>query len=113
MKKSRIEIVVELDEQKIPSKIEWRAEDGATQELKEVKAMFLSLFDKTEEESMKMDLWTKEFRVDEMDKFIFQTLRTMADSYHRATNNSKLANHMIQFAHFFGEETNLIKPENS
>ncbi|GAA5222286.1 gliding motility protein GldC [Membranihabitans marinus] len=113
MKKSKIEIVVELGEDKIPTNIQWRAQDANNPEWSEVQALFLSLFDKAESESLKMDLWTKDFRVDEMDKFVFQTLRTMADSYYRATNNSKMANHMAQFANFFGEETNIIKPENS
>lgn len=111
MKKSKIEIIVELGEDRIPNKIEWRAEDSPEKDFKEVKSLFLSLFDQESEETMKMDLWTKEFRVDEMDKFVFQTLRTMADSYQRATNNSKLASHMIEFANFFGQETEIIKPE--
>ncbi len=113
MKKSKIQIEVTLDEDQVPSKILWMADDSSTAGFKEVKSIFLSLYDEETEETMKLDLWTKEFRVDEMDKFVFQTLRTMADSYYKATNNGDMANHMVQFAQFFGTETNLLTPENS
>lgn len=113
MKKSKIEIEVTLDEDQVPSEIRWKADDGTAGDFKPVKGIFLSLFDEKSEETMKLDLWTKEFRVDEMDKFVFQALRTMADSYYKATNNGDMANHMVQFAQFFGTETGLLKPENS
>lgn len=113
MKKSKIQIKVTLDEDQVPSDIRWKADDDSSTEFKEVKGFFLSLYDEKSEETMKLDLWTKEFRVDEMDKFVFQTLRTMADSYYKATSNGDMANHMVQFATFFGTETGLLKPENS
>lgn len=113
MKKSRIQIEVSLDEDQVPSEIRWKADDGPTTDFKAVKSIFLSLYDEESEETMKLDLWTKEFRVDEMDVFVFQVLRTMADSYYKATNNADLANQMAQFAQHFGTETGLLKPENS
>jgi len=113
MKKSKIQIEVTLDEDQVPSRIRWKADDSSVAGYKDVKSIFLSLYDEETEETMKLDLWTKEFRVDEMDKFVFQTLRTMADSYYKATNNGDLANHMVQFAQFFGTETDLLKPESS
>ena len=112
MKKSKIQIEVTLDEDKVPVEIRWKAEDSSNPQFKAVKSIFLSLFDEETEDTMKLDLWTKEFRVDEMDKFVFQTLRTMANSYHKATNNSELANHMVSFAEFFGKETGLLTPQN-
>ena len=113
MKKSKIQIEVTLDEDQVPSQIKWKADDSQEAGFKEVKSIFLSLYDEDSEETMKLDLWTKEFRVDEMDKFVFQTLRTMADSYYKATNNGEMANHMVQFAKFFGTESGLLKPDNS
>lgn len=112
MKKSKIQIEVTLDENQVPTSIRWDADDSTAVDFQPVKSMFISLYDEKTEETMKLDLWTKEFRVDEMDKFMFQTLRSMADSYYKATNNGDLANHMIQFANFFGQETELLKPEN-
>lgn len=112
MKKSKIEIEVTLSEDKIPSEIKWKAEDSGVPGYKEVKSMFLSLYDADTEETMKLDLWTKEFRVDEMDRFVFQTMQSMADAYYKATSNGDLANHMMQFAQFFGQETGILTPEN-
>ncbi len=111
MKKSKIQVEVTLDDDKVPMQIRWKAEDGNIPGFREVKSIFLSLYDTESEETMKLDLWTKEFRVDEMDKFVFQTLRTMADSYYKATNNGDMANHMVQFAQFFGTETGILTPQ--
>lgn len=112
MKKSKIEIEISLDESKIPEKIEWRADDG-NQEFSEAKAMLLSLFDEQSQETLKLDLWTKTFGVDEMNQFVFHTLRGLADSYFKATNNNDLATQLQQFAQFFAEQTGLIKDPNS
>lgn len=111
MKKSKIQVEVTLDDDKVPMQIRWKAEDGNIPGFREVKSIFLSLYDTESEETMKLDLWTKEFRVDEMDKFVFQTLRTMADSYYKATNNGDMANHMVQFTQFFGTETGILTPQ--
>lgn len=113
MKKSRIKIEVTLDEKNVPTKIEWTADDSDVQGMQPVKSLFISLFDEKSEDTLKLDLWTKEFRVDEMDRFVFQTIRTMADSYFKATNNKELATHMVQFANFFGEQTEILKSDDS
>lgn len=57
---------------------------------------------------MKLDLWTKDMQVDEMDRFIFQTIRAMADTYFKATQNNKLAADMQRFVQYFGEQTEII-----
>lgn len=74
--------------------------------------MLLSLFDKDHLDTLKIDLWTKKMEVQEMDRFFFQTLRGMADSYFKATQNKDMANQMQQFAHYFGEQTGIIKQES-
>jgi hypothetical protein len=35
----------------------------------------------------------------------------MADTYQRATQNNQLANDMQKFVNYFGEKTEIIKPE--
>ncbi len=70
--------------------------------------MLLSVFDQETKDTLKIDLWTKDFQVAEMDRFIFQTLRAIADTYQRATNNTALANDMQRFAHYFGEQAEII-----
>jgi gliding motility-associated protein GldC len=108
-KKSKIELHVGLGEDGIPLQITWDAPgnpNGPGQQ--ECKAMILSVFDKETKDTLKIDLWTKDFQVAEMDRFIFQTLRSIADTYQRATNNSALANDMQRFAHYFGEQAEII-----
>lgn len=109
---STIEIKVGLDENNVPEKIHWKAQD-AGQEAPETtaKAMLLSVFDAENLETLKVDLWTKEMQVIEMDRFFFQTLRAMADTYFKATQNTKLATDMQKFVQYFGEETEII-PRN-
>ena len=109
-KKSKIEIEISLGEDRIPEMIEWTALDSA-KEAQEAKAMLLSFFDKENRETLKIDLWTREMQVVEMDRFMYHTLRGLSDAYFRATNNQKVAGAMQQFVQFFGEETEIIPRE--
>ena len=111
-KKSSIQIDITLDKDKKPESIKWNAEDHTEFGKGQIaKAMFLSLFDEESKETLKLDLWTKDFQVAEMDRFIYYSLRSMADTYIRSTNNKELANAMQQFAQFFGEKTEIISKE--
>ncbi len=73
--------------------------------------MLLALFDKDTKDTLKLDLWTKDFQTNEMDRLMYHTLRTLADTYYKATKNQTLANQMQQFAQFFGEETEILAKE--
>ena len=111
--KSQVKITVHLDEEKKPEKIVWNADQVAGKNVSnESKAMFLSLFDGEAKDTMKLDLWTKDFQVAEMDRFVFHSLRSMADAYVRATNNKAMGNQMQKFAHYFAEETEIIPKES-
>ncbi len=109
MRSSNITLEIQLDETKTPEKIFWEAEDNnnGTQR-REVKAMLLSLFDKESLDTFKIDLWTKEMQVSEMDRLMYYTLKGLADSYIRSTNNQELANQMQNFVQFFGEQTKIL-----
>ncbi len=108
-KKSEIKISVGLNEDNVPIKMEWQAQDDPTaNDPKECKAMLLSLFDKESLDTMKIDLWTTEMQVIEMDRFFFQTLRAMSDTYFKATQNKELATDMQRFVQYFGEQTEII-----
>ena len=56
-----------------------------------------------------MDLWTKDMPVDEMKQFFHQTLLSMADTFKRATDDSKMTATMRDFADYFAEKLELIK----
>lgn len=109
-KKSDITIQIGLDEGNVPTEILWKSEDGRNK-FEPCKAMLLSLFDEDKLDTIKLDLWTKKMQVDEMDRFMFQTLRGLADTYFKATQNGELASQFQQFVHYFGEKTGLIGPE--
>lgn len=111
IKNSNIEISVSFDRNKIPSDIKFKSDDGEGKSVS-CKGMLLSFFEKESLDTLKIDLWTKDMQVVEMDRFFFQTLRALADTYQKATNNNSLANDMQRFVHYFGEKTEIIKPED-
>ena len=73
MKQETIRFDIELDDNHVPEKIQWTASDQKRSS--EVKAMILSVWDKQEQNTMRIDLWNKEMHVDEMKQFVHQTIR--------------------------------------
>ena len=107
-KQSEIRFLVELDENRVPEKLAWSAKDGGV-ELDETKAILLSIWDSKAQETLRIDLWTKEMPVDEMKLFFHQTLVAMADTFQRATNDEKMADTMKDFCDYFAEKLELTK----
>ncbi len=105
-----IKITVGLNETNTPVTIQWYAADANRKEPHPCKGLLLSLFDKENLETLKIDLWTTDMQVIEMDRFMFQTLRGLADSYFKATQNTELANDMQRFVQYFGEKTEIVPP---
>ena len=103
---NEIKITVSLDDERMPSRLDLDGSDF--DEPQEAKALLLSVFDKERRDTLKIDLWTKQMQVAEMDRFMFQTLRGLADTYHNSTNNSKLASDFRQFVDYFGQQTEII-----
>lgn len=106
---SEIKIRVGLDAEKVPVKIDWAASDmhpeGTTENCK---AMMIALFDQAHKDTLRIDLWTKEMQVAEMDRFVYQVLQSLSQTYLRATNNKDTAEDMARFAQYFGEKTEII-----
>ncbi len=107
-KKSKIQIFVELDENKIPEKILWSASDAGIKN-NETKAAFLSVWDSERKESLRVDLWTKDMPLDEMKIFFYQILTSMASTYKRATHDEKMSQTMLDFCDYFAEKLELKK----
>jgi gliding motility-associated protein GldC len=105
---SEIKFLVELDENRVPEKLAWTAQDGGV-ETQETKAIMLSVWDNKAQETMRIDLWTKDMPVDEMKIFFHQTLVAMADTYHRATADEKMTDTMKDFCDYFAEKLELKK----
>ena len=108
-KQSDINISVSLNEDKHPIAINWKADDSGVEGQRQSKAVMISLFDMKEQTTMRIDLWTKEMMVEEMQLFFYETLASMADTYERATHDKVLSDDMRKFARSFGEQTKVIK----
>ncbi|AXT58078.1 gliding motility protein GldC [Aquimarina sp. MMG015] len=104
--KSEIKIEIELDENKVPEKLNWTAKDGGI-ENEETKAMLLSVWDNKNKESLRIDLWTKDMPVDEMKVFFHQTLVSMSETFNRATQDEKMSATMKDFCDYFAEKLEL------
>ena len=105
---SEIKCLVELDENRVPEKLMWSAQDGGIEQ-EEAKAIMLSIWDSKAKESMRIDLWTKDMPVDEMKIFFHQTLVAMSETFKRATDDEKMADTMKDFCDYFAEKLELTK----
>ena len=105
---SKIELNIELDENRIPEKLNWNAEDGGINN-EEAKAIMLSVWDGKAQETLRIDLWAKDMPVDEMKVFFHQTLVGMSDSFNRATQDEKMTATMKDFCDYFAEKLELKK----
>ncbi|MFY8213101.1 MAG: gliding motility protein GldC [Flavobacterium sp.] len=103
---SDIKFTVTLDENRVPEKLVWTAQDGGV-EAEESKAIMLSIWDNANKETLRIDLWTKDMPVDEMKIFFHQTLVAMSETYHRATADEKMAATMKDFCDYFAEKLEL------
>jgi len=93
---SEIRLTVELDENKIPQRLAWQATDAGEGE-KDCKAFMLSIWDAADKSSLRIDLWTKEMRVDEMTRHFIQTLISSAQTFERATQTTGVATEVKKF----------------
>ncbi len=108
MKTSEIKFTVNLDENKIPEKIQWEATDSGIIGKKNCGALLLAVWDSNEHTTMRIDLWTKEMPVDEMKRFFYETIVSMADTYQRATGDHANAEEMRKFSESFAKKAELF-----
>ncbi len=106
-KTSEIAIKVGLNENGLPLKMHWSANDGGV-EKSPAKAFLLSLWDETEKNTMKIDLWTKDMTVEEMKQFFHQTLLTMADTFERATGEHLIAEDLRDYCYHFADKMQIL-----
>lgn len=94
MKKSKINFEIELDKENIPEKILWDATEKPEDGPEETSAINISLWDPSERNTMRIDLWTKEMPVDEMKRFYIDCLGGMAQSILNSTGDEFMASEM-------------------
>ena len=103
---SEIKFLVNLDENRVPEKLTWTAQEGGVN-AEETKAVLLSIWDSKTKETLRIDLWTKDMPVDEMKLFFHQTLVAMSETFHRATGEEKMTATMKDFCDYFAEKLEL------
>lgn len=97
-KTSQIDIRVALDESNVPENILWKATDSESDSDANANAMFLSFWDNTDKNALRIDLWTKEMTVDEMADFTYQAMMGISETFKRATKDVELSDGIKQFA---------------
>jgi len=107
--KKEISITVELDDKDVPTKIDWYATDKEGEGIANCRAMLLSMWDPEKQDTLRLDLWTKEMTIDEMKIFYHQTLITMAETFENATNEEAMAEDMRDFISYFAEKMEIME----
>lgn len=97
-KKSSIQIDVTLDDQKMPENITWRATDSFADRDNEANGLLLSIWENSDNNALRIDLWTKKMMVNEMADFYYQTFLGMADTFFNATKDEELQGDIKKFA---------------
>ena len=109
MKKSEIKFSIVLDEKNLPETIKWKADASGMEGEKPCKSIMISLWDSPDNGTLRIDLWTKQMMVEEMQRFFYETFVSMADTYQRATHEKEIAGVIREFAKVFGEKTKVLK----
>jgi gliding motility-associated protein GldC len=105
---SEIVVKVELDENRVPEKMEWSAVDSGVEKAS-TKASMISVWDDKAQETLRIDLWTKDMPVDQMKKYIHQNMLALADTLERAGGEKKHAEELREYALDLGERMNILK----
>ena len=106
MTSSEIKFKVTVDENQLPHAIEWEAPDA--KEGSSCKSIMLALWDEKENNTMRIDLWTKDMSVDEMKKFFHQNIVTLTDTYLRATNDETTAKEVREYMSELGKRMGVL-----
>jgi len=107
MKTTEISFKVTVDENNLPNKIQWSAPDSGEQS--ECKSLMIALWDAKENNTLRIDLWTKDMMIDEMKKFFHQNVVTLTDTYIRATGDEATGKKVKQMFAEIGREIGVTK----
>lgn len=110
VKTSEISIKVGLNDNNLPVGMKWTATDGQIDNAP-AKAMLLSLWDPTQNNTMKIDLWTKDMTIEEMKQFFHQTMLTLADTFEKATGEHNICEDLRDYCYHFAEKMDIL-PED-
>ena len=104
--KKKIQFDVLLDENKLPKNIIMNTSDS---EKNNIKALLLSAWDPKAQDTLRIDLWTKDMPVNEMFIFYHQSLLSMAQTLEKSTGHERLSAALRDYCDFFAEQTQITK----
>lgn len=108
LKYNEVKVLVGLDENQLPEKIRWQATDAEKES--EAKATFISFWDDKTEQTLSLQLWVKDLTVDDMKKFVHQSIVLLTDTLEKATGTDELITHMRDFTDYFAEKSGIRPP---
>ena len=91
MKKSEINFTIDLDNNNVPQKIQWHASDKPEAAPSETKSISISLWDQTQKNTLRIDLWTNDMPVEEMKRFYIDCLGGLGQSILSSTGDEYMA----------------------
>ncbi|MCC5946753.1 MAG: gliding motility protein GldC [Bernardetiaceae bacterium] len=94
MKQSEIRFSIELDKEKVPEKIFWNATENPSGGLEETQAIAVSVWDPQNQQTLRIDLWTKQMDVIAMKHFSIDTIGGLAKTILSATDDEFMAREM-------------------
>ncbi len=94
MKKSEINIQVELDSNNLPKNIKWDATDKDGDGMESTKSLSLNIWDNLNHSTLRIDLWTEEMSVAEMKRFYIDIIGGMAQTVLNSTGDEYISEEM-------------------
>jgi gliding motility-associated protein GldC len=85
-----INFQIERDENKVPAKIYWKADEGPYDGFEETRGIFIAAWDDYHKSPMTLPLWTS-FEVDDMYMFSVGIVDGVAKMLENATGNQKMS----------------------
>ena len=94
MKESEIKFKIKLDKDNIPETIVWEADESPSGKPEEAKAIALNIWDHSQSNTLRIDLWGKELPVFEMKKFYIDIIGGMSETIKNATGDEVMSDLM-------------------
>jgi gliding motility-associated protein GldC len=102
-KEAEIKFLIKLDDKGVPGEIYWSASESGIEGYVPCDSLMISVWDRSEKNTMSVDLWTNRMQVGEMNAHFYFSLMKMADTYVRATGNQELSDMIRDFAGEFAK----------
>ena len=103
-KEAEIKFLIKLDDKGVPGDIYWSASESGIEGYVPCDSLMISVWDRSEKNTMSVDLWTNRMQVGEMNAHFYFSLMKMADTYGRATGNQELSAMIKDFAGEFAKK---------